>query len=366
MNYREILEKNKINIIEKSSIYDLFRDPQPLFKYEKRFQRQKIEGEIFDILMNPVIRRGDGVLTSETEAKYFEQMKKFINEEKPIETVLLGFPFKCHNPVETIRKTPDLGELAFLYRLADINETVKQAYSPGIKFNVLLEGRAYANLFGATESEISEFESTLMSLVNKLGINELIEFNDFAAECSKYADFSDVKAEEEKRIREFNQADRGEIDKLMYVMARSLPVLEGIPISDLLKVYDSFQNKEIELNNFQIKLKEYLFLGSEDLAISYLSFQKAKNRLNVIPDLFSDQLYISTTVKPTRYSLHPIHRKTRMFPHHGVPVLGSDKVDVVYLKEILENPSNYSAVFCDEDSEDAPFYFLKGKQHTRS
>jgi len=65
----------------------------------------------------------------------------------------------------------------------------------------------------------------------------------------------------------------------------------------------------------------------------------------VIGSHFPDYLYISTTSKQDRYSFHPIHRRTRLYPHHGVPVLGSDRVDIVYLIE------------------DAPFYFLKGKQH---
>jgi len=363
MKYREILEKNKINIKEIGSVNDFFRKPKELFNAQKR--NVGIEDSVFEVLMNPIVRRGDGLLFQDTQNDYIEKMTSYIHKDRPIKIVFLGFPFKCHNPIETLRKTPDLGELGFLLRLLDINETVKQVYPAGVSFNILLEGSSYADFFGANTGEVELFENQLKHFVKKLEAKYTINFTNFAAVCSKFPEFENIRYKEEVRIRQFDKSDNQEVSGLIDVMTRSLPVLENIPISDLLQVYDHFKGKESTLNDYQKQLKEYLYLGAEDLAISYLAFQKAKNKLDVIPKSFPNQLYFSTTTKPTRYSFHPIHRKTRMFPHHGVPLLTTDKIDVCYLKDVLQNPEIYSAVFCKDDIEDAPFYYLKGKQYIK-
>ena len=119
------------------------------------------------------------------------------------------------------------------------------------------------------------------------------------------------------------------------------------------------------LTDTQLSLLQKLSEAGEELAIRYLAFQGAKNKLGVIPKSFPRSLYVSTTSKISRYGFHPIHRRTRLYPHHGVPILGSDRADIVFLKEVLENPDNYLAVFCPDDIEEAPFYFLKGRQHVR-
>jgi len=150
--------------------------------------------------------------------------------------------------------------------------------------------------------------------------------------------------------------------RLVPIMMRSLPIVEGVDLEDLFAVFD-YQLSSDSLTASQAKLRERLLSESRELAIRYLAIQHTKKALKVISRSFPDKLYVSTISRPDVYSFHPIHRRTRIFPHHGVPVLESDKADIVQFREIAKNPKNYVAVFCSDDIEAAPFYFLKGKQN---
>lgn len=354
MDFNELLKVNNINIRKVSYISGLFRSPKTLLSVSEKIG--EVPERIFSLLMNPIIRRGDGFVFSNVQAECRQKISKFVSKNEPIQFVFQGFPFKCHNPVETLRRTPDLGELANLQRLMDINETVKQIYPPGVTFTVLTEGSTYKNLFGASQNEIDVYQERCEYFSSLIGASGRIEFIDFLNLIGDRKKFLESCEQEENRI-----SDK-EIEQFIPVMMRSLPIISGVSFEDLLAVFGYGTNVS-NLTNFEKEFGLYIKDAAKDLAIKYLAIQKAKRNFDVIGSYFPDCLYVSTTSKQDRYSFHPIHRKTRLYPHHGVPVLGSDRVDIVYLGEIVSNPEIYTAVYYDKDIENAPFYFLKGKQH---
>ena len=325
-----------------------------------------LSGGIVDILMHPSIRRGSSAIYREAINDCGTRISKFVEKDKPIEFVFQGFPFKCHNPFETLRRTPDLGELAFLKRLLDINETIKQLYSPGVKFTVLTEGKSYKDLFGASDKEIALFTKVCREFCRKLKAEKIVNFVDFMDLLDDPQRFSTLCTIEEGRLRDRQSSGfmDEEVEQFISVMMRSLPYIQDVTYKDLLSVFG--KNKALTaLSDNQLELLEALSNDAKELAIRYLAIQKAKGDLNVIGSKYPDYIYVSTTAKRNRYSFHPIHRRTRLYPHHGVPVFGSDKVDVVFLGEVISNSDKYTAVYCDDDIEDAPFCFLKGKQHIK-
>lgn len=365
MNYTDLLKLNNINIQKISSLDSVFRMPKTLLSPE-RLSVEPTADSIFDILMDSAIRRGDGMLDSKVKAKYKEKISKFIAEGSPLEFTFQGLPFKCKNPTETLRKTPDLGEIAFLQRLVDINETIMKIYPPGARFTVLTEGSSYKNLFGATSREAHDFEEKCRFFRDKLGAKDLVKFVDFMDLPEDKKDFKERCRKEEEALFKSNLTPgrREEIKHLTYVMMRSLPITKQIPVEDLLAVY-GFRDKTENFTAFQEDLFLYLFEAAKEIVYKYLAIQNVKKDLSIIESVFPNHLYVSTTAKTTRYSFHPIHRRTRLYPHHGVAVLSSDKVDIVFLGEILSNPGEFTAVYAEDDIEDSPFYFLKGRQHRK-
>lgn len=354
MDLNELLKVNNINIRKVSDIGGVFRSPRVLVSASEKVG--EIPQRIFNLLMDPIIRRGDGSIFSSVQTEYRRKISKFVSKNEPLQFVFQGFPFKCHNPVETLRRIPDLGELVSLQRLMDINETVKQIYPPGVKFTVLTEGGTYRNLFGANQSEVEIYQERCKYFINLIEAENNIKFIDFLELIEDGEKFLASCKREEDHISD------GEIEQFVPVMMRSLPIVSKIPFEDLLAVFGYQTNTGI-LTTFEKEFGLYIKNAAKDLAIKYLAIQKAKRNFDVIRLHFPDYLYVSTTSKQDRYSFHPIHRRTRLYPHHGVPVLGSDRVDIVYLGEILSNPEIYTAVYYDKDIEDAPFYFLKGKQY---
>ncbi len=364
MEFNELLKVNGVNTKEISEIEGLFRAPKVLVPLGER--SGNIADGVFDLMMNPIIRRGSGSINYDVTVEYEKKISNFVKKNQPIEFVFQGFPFKCHNPIETLRLTPDLGEIAFLQRMADINETIKQLYPPGVEFVVLTEGRSYKDLFGASDEEVAFFEERCLYFAEKLNLNKVVKFIDFVEMLNDIQGFSNLcEAEEEKiRSREVFSSTRDSIENLTSIMMRSIPVTRAVPYKDLLAVF-GFGTKLEDLSDFQMELLNHLSESGRELAIKYLAIQNTKNSLNVVNSTFSDKLYISTTAKVQKYSFHPIHRRTRLYPHHGVPLYGSDKVDIVFLGEIISNPEIYTAVYYSDDIENAPFYFLKGKQHIK-
>lgn len=356
MDFNELLEVNNINIKKVSDIDGLLREPRILLPV-KDANGDKSE-IVFGLLMDQTIRRGDGLIFSNIQAEYKRKISKFVSKNEPIQFVFQGFPFKCHNPVETLRRTPDLGELASLQRLMDIDETVRQIYPPGLKFTILTEGGTYKNLFGASQNEVEIYQKRCEYFSELIG----------AKSCIKFMDFLDLIEDKEKFFgsckKEEDQISDKEDEQFIPVMMRSLPIISRVPFEDLLAVFGYGENAN-NLTTFEKEFGLYIKNAAKDLAIKYLAIQKAKRNIDVIGSHFRDCLYVSTTAKQDRYSFHPIHRKTRLYPHHGVPVLGSDKVDIVYLGEVITNPEIYTAVYYDKDIEKAPFYFLKGRQHIK-
>lgn len=354
MDFNKLLKVNNINIRRVPDVNGLLRNPKVLLSVSEKIG--EVPEHIFSLLMDPTIRRGDGLIFSSVQTECRQQISKFVLKNEPLQFVFQGFPFKCHNPVETLRRTPDLGELANLQRLIDINETVRQIYPPGVKFTVLTEGSTYKSLFGASQDEVEIYQKRCEYFSDLISTGDCIKFIDFLSLIEDKKKFSESCEREENRV------SNKEVEQFIPVMMRSLPIISRVSFEDLLEVFGYGANAE-SLTDFEKEFGLYIKDAAKDLAIKYLAIQKAKRNFDVVGSHFPNYLYVSTTSKQDKYSFHPIHRKTRLYPHHGVPILGSDRVDIVYLGEIVSNPEIYTAVYYDKDIENAPFYFLKGKQH---
>lgn len=139
--------------------------------------------------------------------------------------------------------------------------------------------------------------------------------------------------------------------------------MENIEMRDLLAIFGKASINS--LSEKQLGILQKLTDEARRLATRYLAIQGVKKESGLIQKTFPDHLYVTILPRSGIYAFHPVHWRTRLFPHHGVPVLGSDRVDIEFLGEIIAQPDIYTAVYCDDDIEDAPFYFLKGKQHIR-
>lgn len=102
MDYNGVLNANNINTVRIASIDRLLRNPRILLSVKDL--NSNGSGAVFDLLMDSIIRRGDGLIFNRVREEYQRKISKFISVNEPIQFVFQGFPFKCHNPVETLRR----------------------------------------------------------------------------------------------------------------------------------------------------------------------------------------------------------------------------------------------------------------------
>ena len=68
----------------------------------------------------------------------------FLRRGEPIDVVLLGFPVKqCLNRLKASGPLPDLAEFGGMARLREMHRAVSAVYEPGLRFNILTDGRHF-------------------------------------------------------------------------------------------------------------------------------------------------------------------------------------------------------------------------------
>lgn len=89
-------------------------------------------------------------------------VEPFVRRREPIDVVLLGFPVKqCLNRLKASGPLPDFAELGGLTRLRELQRAVRGFYPPGLRFNILTDGRHFrprpASITGAYGRKLREY-----------------------------------------------------------------------------------------------------------------------------------------------------------------------------------------------------------------
>lgn len=329
----------------------------------------QIAAHIFSIIYNKNVRKStlDEIKGGPIQT-LLKQIAAFVREKVPVKIVLIAWPFKFpQNPLKTNRSFPDLGELMFVKRLLDINEAVKLAYEPGIQWTILSEGEAYGELLGVSAEDATRYKETMAYFIHLVGGEGVIILDCLHRVLNQYQN-PNFETAWQMQVERFSfNGDRivppPEIQEvfpyLLFTMFWSLDV-RMLPLEELLAIYcQEGESKEVE------KLEE----KATTLAIRYAAFQLAKNCLGsngAVVDTFPNHLYLTITSKTGRFAIQPIHPLTRLFPHHGVPVVttygGKTWVNVVYLADVLARPNQFEAVYLPGDPEEQmgwqhPFFY---------
>ena len=315
--------------------------------------------KIWSVLYNKQIRKSLRKEILPIQAELKSQIRRMVIDDLPIEIVFIGWPFKMRlNPLKTNRAYPDLGELAFIKRLMEIDISLRQVYSPGIRWKVLLEGKFYKSIFGVSDEDVNKYQSGMNFFLESLDYNiETIELEEVVRPYKK--DIFEFTMDYVKHYtgRPFSNSQSRYI---YYTTWWSLPITLLIPhlsLSRLLSIY--YDHSPLMYSSSMQELRNI----ARNISLQYLGFNEAKNKVGnkgIIKDNFPDSIYASITNKIGRYSFYPIHRRTRYFPHHGVPVVRKNRnqIDIVYLSDLLSsNRRRFQAVYLDGDFEEKPFFY---------
>jgi|GEM_PF-3589545 len=328
---------------------------------------------IWHILCQPNIMKSRAEdLSSEAVEKYIKKITLAVDKGNPVPLVFIGLPFKARqNPLKTNRRTPDLGELFMLRRLLDISMTVRQVYTPGIQWTVVLEGEAYRNLFGVSKDEVAEYRKVIEEFILRLNGTGDILLSDLACLSAKYDNLDERVGsiyQELKNLHNSNQTVSAEFATIYWTMRNSMNT-QNCSSEELyyLSCDDCSPDWPMKIQTLWHDIAERAL----DVTLRYLAFNKVKNNIGrsgqgLITDSYPDHCYVSITPKVDRYAFYPLSKGTKFFPHHGVPILVGKRngfVKVVFLVDIATKKNNYRAVYIDADQEQKPFFYQQMENH---
>lgn len=87
-----------------------------------------------------------------------DKMTPYILQNRPIEFVMLGYPFKSKNHRDkTLGELPDLGEEISLRNFDTFNKVVKDVYSPGVNINLVSDGLAFNRIMDVSDYIVDQY-----------------------------------------------------------------------------------------------------------------------------------------------------------------------------------------------------------------
>lgn len=92
------------------------------------------------------------------KTKLDDRLSTFVANSRPIDFVMLGFPFKSTNRRDKVLgPLPDLGEELTFKQFQDFDKQVKAIYNPGIRMHMVSDGFVFNDILGVSDSEVDEY-----------------------------------------------------------------------------------------------------------------------------------------------------------------------------------------------------------------
>ncbi|MEI2387748.1 L-tyrosine/L-tryptophan isonitrile synthase family protein [Breoghania sp. JC706] len=111
-----------------------------------------------------VIADGDK-FENEGKRRLEETLSTFVDNDRPVEIVLPGFPFKSLNfHAKTSGPKPDYGEVLALRRLDEMCQAIVSAYPRGVSLTVVSDGTTFNDIIGVSDADRRFYDEEVRTL----------------------------------------------------------------------------------------------------------------------------------------------------------------------------------------------------------
>lgn len=158
-------------------------------------------------MKNEIVKIFEGFRMNPTPIDQFESVGKkiltdkiaaFVDQGKPIDFVMLGFPMKSQNDRDKVLgKLPDLGEEVTFQNFSRFNEEIKKVYSAGINLSMVSDGYVFSDVLGVQDRVVDNY----VSAAKEMSSDSPLTWYDLK---SFYSNFSSAR---EKLMGEFGVAE---------------------------------------------------------------------------------------------------------------------------------------------------------------
>src|ERR1051325_612718 len=133
-------------------------------------------------------------------ALHLPKVRRFVLAGDPVHMLLPSFPAKSPNPRKVLGPLPDMAEELALKFLENICDEIKELYPPGARVTICSDGRAFSDLVGVTDEQVTRYGQEVSNLLEQIearslelfSMEDLFESGDHAAAreqlCAHYAD----------------------------------------------------------------------------------------------------------------------------------------------------------------------------------
>jgi pyoverdine/dityrosine biosynthesis protein Dit1 len=326
--------------------------------FEKEVKKYDTLAEkILSIFMNENLRLGPKENILINKNTHLSKLNYFIERKKPILFTVTQIAFKIPNPLKTTRKTPDLGELAFLSQFNDILSLVEKVYPPGAKLIILGESYIFYNIVGINKNEADVYFKTVKKWIKQLDWQDRIILHDLKELEKKIENFkSEYKKNLEKLKKNWSSGNKEVINEIKSV-ANTLYLSINTRKYSLKKLMDIYDEKK-QSRDLDI-LRNSLYQKAVKQSFPYLAHHQSIVTSNLADLLYPNNIKLSCTYSPGKLCIYPINELCKLYCYHGRPILlDNKKVKIVYEIDLRRTP-NIVAFYINNEKQ--PFFFSQLK-----
>ena len=100
-----------------------------------------------------------------------------VTQKLPVLLVLPAFPGKSPNTAKVLGPLPDMAERCALEFLQQLCDRVRRYYSPGAKIVLCSDGRAFSDVVGMRDIDVTNYQEELSKMILGLGLTSISTFN---------------------------------------------------------------------------------------------------------------------------------------------------------------------------------------------
>lgn len=123
-----------------------------------------------------------------------QKIRKLVENQKPINLVILALPYKSSSPLKCRGTMPDLAEINFLLGLAEVAKTIDFIYRKVIvntnntmaTFKVISDGSRFNTFLNENNETIEHYQVNLRWWIKKLEISNYVEIMDYQYVISNF------------------------------------------------------------------------------------------------------------------------------------------------------------------------------------
>lgn len=120
----------------------------------------ELEKGLEALFLHPEVLLGSPETSLRTIQNNRDELQRRFTAELPLKFIILGFPHKMPNPLYTVAREPDMGELVALTKLITLTDKIGELYAPGAHITVLAENTVFAPISDISSAEHLSYLST--------------------------------------------------------------------------------------------------------------------------------------------------------------------------------------------------------------